>query len=70
MVKLEIKLKIYHKQEYLRLRIFRYENNYQKAVEITESGDVVILSPVASFDMFKDYKDRGNQFKEEVLKLK
>ena len=43
----------------------------KKAVEITESGDVVILSPAnASFDMFKDYKDRGNQFKEEVLKLK
>lgn len=43
----------------------------KKAVEITESGAVVILSPAAaSFDMFKDYKDRGNQFKEEVLKLK
>ena len=42
----------------------------QKAVSISKSGDVVLLSPAfASFDMFKNYKDRGDQFKEEVRKL-
>jgi hypothetical protein len=32
--------------------------------EKAQEGDVVLLSLCrASFDMFKDYKDRGNQFK-------
>ena len=34
------------------------------------SGDVVLLSPAcASFDMFKDFEDRGRQFKEAVKNL-
>lgn len=42
----------------------------KKCFELTPRGGVVLLSPAtASFDMFKDYKDRGNQFKEEVKKL-
>jgi UDP-N-acetylmuramoylalanine--D-glutamate ligase len=33
-------------------------------------GDVVLLSPAcASFDMFKDFEDRGRQFKEAVMAL-
>lgn len=37
---------------------------------MARAGDVVILSPAAaSFDMFKDYKDRGQQFKEWVRHL-
>ncbi|SRR6266568_2491475 len=39
-------------------------------VKIAQKGDVVLLSPAcASFDLFKDYKDRGEQFKKEVLGL-
>jgi UDP-N-acetylmuramoylalanine--D-glutamate ligase len=41
-----------------------------EAAALASKGDVVILSPAcASFDMFKNYKDRGNQFKEKVMNL-
>lgn len=37
------------------------------AREISKSGDVVLLSPAcASFDLFKNYMDRGDQFKQAV----
>lgn len=42
----------------------------QAAAKIAKPGDIVLLSPACkSFDMFKDYKNRGEQFKREVLKL-
>jgi len=41
------------------------------AAKLAAPGDVVLLTPAcASFDMFKNYKDRGNQFKEKALALR
>jgi UDP-N-acetylmuramoylalanine--D-glutamate ligase len=37
------------------------------AAGLARQGGVVLLSPAyKSFDMFKDFEDRGNQFKELV----
>lgn len=42
----------------------------QAAHDAAKPGDVVLLSTAcASFDMFKNYKDRGAKFKQAVLKL-
>lgn len=46
------------------------EEAISKAYKLASKGDTVLLSPCcASFDLFKNYEDRGNQFKACVLNL-
>jgi UDP-N-acetylmuramoylalanine--D-glutamate ligase len=46
------------------------EEAVQAAFHFATKGDVVLLSPAcASFDLFKNYEDRGNQFKQAVKNL-
>ena len=46
------------------------EEAVQQAYRFAEKGDTVLLSPAcASFDLFKNYEDRGRQFKDAVRNL-
>lgn len=46
------------------------EEAVNKAYALAEEGDTVLLSPCcASFDLFRNYEDRGEQFKQYVRKL-
>jgi UDP-N-acetylmuramoylalanine--D-glutamate ligase len=49
---------------------FSAEEATQIAFHLAKRGDAVLLSPAcASFDLFKNYEDRGNQFKAAVKEL-
>lgn len=46
------------------------EDAVRVSKEVAQPGDTVLLSPAcASFDLFMNYQDRGDQFKEQVRKL-
>ena len=46
------------------------EEAVKQAYELAQHGETVLLSPCcASFDLFKNYEDRGDQFKQYTRKL-
>jgi UDP-N-acetylmuramoylalanine--D-glutamate ligase len=52
-------------------RMESLQDAVNRAYSMAEPGDTVLLSPAcSSFDMFRDYEDRGNQFKKFVADLK
>jgi UDP-N-acetylmuramoylalanine--D-glutamate ligase len=47
-----------------------FENAVETAAGLAKAGDVVLLSPAStSFDLFKNFEERGNLFKELVARL-
>ncbi len=47
-----------------------FEEAVRRAFELAKPSGVVLLAPAcASFDMFRDYAERGRKFKEEVARL-
>ena len=54
----------------LMVETYAMEEAVKVAYKIAGRGDMVLLSPAcASFDLFKNYEDRGNQFKEAIKNL-
>ncbi len=54
----------------LMVETFAMDEAVKVAYKIAERGDTVLLSPAcASFDLFENYEDRGNQFKEAIKNL-
>ncbi len=52
------------------IETFSAEEAVNSAYNLGTKGDMVLLSPAcASFDLFENYEDRGNQFKKAVLDL-
>lgn len=52
------------------LEVDNMNDAVKMAHRLAEKGDAVLLSPCcASFDLFKNYEDRGNQFKAAVRNL-
>ncbi|MCK0161819.1 UDP-N-acetylmuramoyl-L-alanine--D-glutamate ligase [Allomuricauda sp. F6463D] len=54
----------------LMVETYSMEEAVKVAYKLAERGDAVLLSPAcASFDLFKNYEDRGDQFKNAIKNL-
>lgn len=59
-----------YKGNFIRLNKSPMQDIVKESFKNTPKGGIVLLSPAAaSFDMFKNYKDRGMQFKEAIKNL-
>ena len=71
--KIEKAVKDEMQKEHKNIQIYRLKTLQEvvdKAKEVANASEVVLFSPAsASFDMFKNFEDRGNKFKELVNKL-
>ena len=54
----------------LLVQVKNMDDAVRASYDLSSKGDAVLLSPAcASFDLFENYKDRGDQFKSAVRKL-
>ena len=67
-------LQYFHKVKDIGKDVYAYEHlvdGFDKAVQIADSGDIVLLSPAsASWDQYKECEVRGAEFKQKVMALK
>ena len=57
-------------RDFQRVDVRSMEEAVQAAYDLTPQGKICVMSPAASsFSMFRDYRDRGEQFKEAVQRL-
>lgn len=60
----------FSKKELPIYKVSTLEEAVETAQKISKKGDIVLFSPAsASFDMFKNFEERGNKFKQIVNKL-
>ncbi len=59
-----IKLKDYNEKDLIIIKVNSMEEAVNKSAEYSKSGDIVVLSPAcASFDLYKNFEERGDHFK-------
>jgi UDP-N-acetylmuramoylalanine--D-glutamate ligase len=57
-------------REYKRVDVHSMTDAVQAAYDLTSAGRICVMSPASSsFSVFKDYRDRGEQFREAVKRL-
>lgn len=63
-------LKDYNEETLKIIKVDSMENAVKEAKNNSKSGDIVVLSPAcASFDLYKNFEERGNHFKSLVSKI-
>lgn len=57
-------------RSYVKVDVLTMEQAVQAAYNLTTSGSTCVMSPASSsFSVFRDYRDRGDQFKDAVRRL-